>query len=100
MQHPGAFRLPDPFAPGPLHTLSRAQVYLLMSRTVGAFTKSEVEAAIKGAIDAGMDVGRVEIISSDGSKVIITKSGVATTDTNGNGTMTIIETPEDLKKLI
>jgi hypothetical protein len=71
-----------------------------MSRTVGAFTKSEVEAAIKGAIDAGMDVGRVEIISSDGSKVIITKSGVATTDTNGNGTMTIIETPEDLKKLI
>ena len=38
-------------------------------RTAGAFTKSEVEAAIKGAIDAGMIVARVEI---EPAKITIT----------------------------
>jgi len=43
-----------------------------MSRGRGSFTKSEVEAAVKGALDGGVKIGRVEIGKE---RIVITASG-------------------------
>jgi hypothetical protein len=46
----------------------------ILGKGPGAFTQSEIKAAVKGAIDAGMAVARVEI-AADGKIVIIAAGG-------------------------
>jgi hypothetical protein len=55
-----------------------------MSRSAGAFTKSEVAAALKAALDAGMEVERVEIGKNGKIIIYAGKPGEANSEAEKN----------------
>jgi hypothetical protein len=50
-------------------------------RTAGAFTKSEIKAAIEAAVDAGMQIHRVEI-GADKITIVAGKPGESGSETD------------------
>lgn len=54
-----------------------------MPKRASAFTKSEVRAAVKAALDAGLEVGRVEF-RKDGFAVIVGKPTEALNELDAN----------------